>query len=92
MERPDFFELKNGEKVKLPFSNQEYQNRVAKLRKNMSNKKLDMILLPQCTTLHTIQVYLLFLWKTLWLFNNRKKLYQFLQILMRSTLEKISLR
>ena len=25
MERPDFFTLKNGEKVKLPFSNQEYE-------------------------------------------------------------------
>ena len=24
MERPDFFELKNGEKVKLPFSEKEY--------------------------------------------------------------------
>ena len=24
MERPDFFELKNGDKVKLPFSNKEY--------------------------------------------------------------------
>ena len=54
MERPDFFELKNGEKVKLPFSNQEYQNRVAKLRKNMSDKKLDMILL---TSMHNIAYY-----------------------------------
>ena len=32
MERPDFFELKNGEKVKLPFSDKEYQNRISKLR------------------------------------------------------------
>ena len=54
MERPDFFELKNGEKVKLPFSNQEYQNRIAKLRKNMSDKKLDMILL---TSMHNISYY-----------------------------------
>jgi creatinase len=28
MERPDFFTLKNGEKVKLPFSNKEYNQRV----------------------------------------------------------------
>ena len=34
MERPDFFTLKNGEKVKLPFSNQEY-NRVSSLRSVM---------------------------------------------------------
>ena len=27
MERPDFFTLKNGEKVKLPFSKSEYDQR-----------------------------------------------------------------
>ena len=27
MDRPDFFTLKNGEKVKLPFSNSEYDRR-----------------------------------------------------------------
>ena len=32
MERPDFFELKNGKKVKLPFSNEEYNERINKLR------------------------------------------------------------
>ena len=32
MERPDFFTLKNGEKVKLPFSNAEYDRRVNNLR------------------------------------------------------------
>ena len=37
MERPDFFELNNGEKVKLPFSDIEYKNRVSKLRDE--NKK-----------------------------------------------------
>ena len=31
MERPDFFELKNGEKVKLPFTDKEYNDRVSKL-------------------------------------------------------------
>ena len=35
MERPDFFSLKNGEKVKLPFTNSEYQQRVDKLRSVM---------------------------------------------------------
>ena len=34
MERPDFFTLKNGEKVKLPFSNFEYeQNQQDEIRK-----------------------------------------------------------
>ena len=33
MDRPDFFTLKNGEKVKLPFSNKEYDDRVNKLIK-----------------------------------------------------------
>ena len=28
MERPDFFSLENGEKVKLPFTNSEYEKRV----------------------------------------------------------------
>ena len=37
MERPDFFTLRNGEKVKLPFSPKEYQDRVYKLRKIMSD-------------------------------------------------------
>ena len=31
MERPDFFTLKNGEKVKLPFTDQEYQRRLTNL-------------------------------------------------------------
>jgi len=39
MERPDFFELKNGSKVKLPFSEKEYQNRLNKIREVMSKKK-----------------------------------------------------
>ena len=49
MERPDFFTLKNGEKVKLPFSNKEYDERVTKLRSVMNNKNIDMIIL---TSMH----------------------------------------
>ena len=40
MERPDFFKFKNGEKVKLPFSNEEYNNRVSQLRSLMDKKIL----------------------------------------------------
>ena len=36
MERPDFFTLKNGDKVKLPFSDKEYQRRLDNLRTIMS--------------------------------------------------------
>tara|TARA_Y100000590_G_scaffold178510_1_gene203667 strand:- start:396 stop:1613 length:1218 start_codon:yes stop_codon:yes gene_type:complete len=54
MERPDFFELKNGTKVKLPFSQTEYQNRLDKLRATISQNNLDMIVL---TSMHNIAYY-----------------------------------
>ena len=41
MERPDFFTLKNGEKVKLPFSDNEYDERVNKLRRIMDKNNLN---------------------------------------------------
>ena len=37
MERPDFFNQKNGSKANLPFSKKEYENRLAKIRTLMSN-------------------------------------------------------
>ena len=54
MERPDFFTLKNGEKVKLPFSEKEYQRRVNNLRTIMSKNNLDMVIL---TSMHNIAYY-----------------------------------
>ena len=54
MERPDFFELKNGNKVKLPFTEKEYQNRLLKLRKVMLDQKIDMTFL---TSMHNIAYY-----------------------------------
>ena len=56
MERPDFFELKNGEKVKLPFTDKEYNDRVSKLRSVMDKNNLDMVILTSMHTLHIIQV------------------------------------
>ena len=41
----DFFELKNGSKVKLPFSQKEYNTRLLKLREVMSINNLDVIVL-----------------------------------------------
>ena len=54
MERPDFFELKNGEKVKLPFTDKEYNDRVSKLRSVMDQNGLDMIIL---TSMHNVAYY-----------------------------------
>ena len=54
MERPDFFELKNGEKVKLPFTDKEYKDRVTKLRSVMEQNGHDMIIL---TSMHNVAYY-----------------------------------
>ncbi|MDC0328134.1 aminopeptidase P family protein [Candidatus Pelagibacter sp.] len=54
MERPNFFTLKNGDKAKLPFTDQEYQRRLANLRTVMSKNNLDMIIL---TSMHNIAYY-----------------------------------
>ena len=54
MERPDFFNLKNGEKAKLPFTNQEYKRRLNNLRSVMSKLNIDMIIL---TSMHNIAYY-----------------------------------
>ena len=54
MNRPDFFELKNGEKVKLPFTDKEYKNRLSNLRKIMSDNNMDMAIL---TSMHNVAYY-----------------------------------
>jgi creatinase len=54
MERPDFFKLKNGKKVKLPFSDKEYNQRLDKVRTIMERDHLDMIIL---TSMHNIAYY-----------------------------------
>ena len=54
MERPDFFELKNGKKVKLPFTQKEYNNRIRKIREVMFAKNIDMVIL---TSMHNIAYY-----------------------------------
>ncbi len=54
MERPDFFKLKNGKKVKLPFSDKEYNQRLNKVRTIMDRDNLDMIIL---TSMHNIAYY-----------------------------------
>jgi len=54
MERPDFFSLKNGYKVKLPFTEKEYERRVNGLRNIMNKNNQDMIIL---TSMHNIAYY-----------------------------------
>ncbi|MDP7195539.1 MAG: aminopeptidase P family N-terminal domain-containing protein [SAR202 cluster bacterium] len=51
MERPDFFTLKNGDKAKLPFTDQEYKRRLDNLRNVMDKNNLDMVIL---TSMHNI--------------------------------------
>ena len=79
MERPDFFSLKNGEKVKLPFSNSEYDRRVNNLRTVMDQNNLDMVIL---TSMHNIAYYTGFIYcsfgrpTVVWLLKIRSQLFQ----------------
>ncbi len=54
MERPDFFTLNNGKKVKLPFSYEEYERRLKKLKSLMEKNNIDAIIL---TSMHNIAYY-----------------------------------
>ena len=57
--RPEFFQLQNGSKANLPFSNTEYENRLAKLRQLMGQAGIDAVLL---TSMHNIAYYSGFLY------------------------------
>jgi len=58
-QRPEFFELQNGEKAPLPFSDAEYEIRLGKLRALMAGSKVDAMLL---TSMHNIAYYSGFLY------------------------------
>ena len=58
-QRPEFFELQNGSKVNLPFSDSEYENRLASLRQLMASSGVDAMLL---TSMHNIAYYSGFLY------------------------------
>ena len=87
MERPDFFQLKNGDKIKLPFSNKEYNQRVAKLRSVMDKDNLDVVIL---TSMHNIAYYAGFIYcsfgRPYGCVITKIKFQQFLQILMQASL------
>jgi len=57
--RPEYFQLQNGNKAKLPFSNTEYDARLGKLRTLMSDAGVDAMLL---TSMHNIAYYSGFLY------------------------------
>ncbi|NNE63486.1 MAG: M24 family metallopeptidase, partial [Gammaproteobacteria bacterium] len=57
--RPEYFQLQNGNKANLPFSNAEYENRLSKLRGLMESSGVDAMLL---TSMHNIAYYSGFLY------------------------------
>jgi len=59
MKRSDFFQFTNGSKVPLPFSDKEYENRLKGLRKIITEKNLDAIIL---TSLQNVAYYSGFLY------------------------------
>ena len=58
-QRPQTMRLYNGEKAALPFSNAEYEARLAGLRQIMSDKGLDAVIL---TSMHNVAYYTGFLY------------------------------
>ncbi len=58
-QRPEFFELQNGSKANLPFSDTEYENRLGSLRQLMASSGIDAMLL---TSMHNIAYYSGFLY------------------------------
>jgi len=59
MKRSNFFKFKNGNKASLPFSNQEYENRLIGLRKIISENNLDAVIL---TSMQNVAYYSGFLY------------------------------
>ena len=44
MKRPSFFQLNNGSKASLPFTDNEYENRIKGLREIISQNDLDAVI------------------------------------------------
>ena len=59
MKRPNFFQLKNGSKAILPFSDNEYENRLKGLREIIAKNNLDAVIL---TSMHNIAYFSGFLY------------------------------
>ena len=59
MSRSNFFQFTNGTKAILPFSDKEYENRLKGLRKTISEKNLDLVIL---TSMQNVAYYSGFLY------------------------------
>ena len=59
MDRKDYFKFSNGPKATLPFSDKEYENRLNGLRKIISEKNLDAVIL---TSMQNVAYYSGFLY------------------------------
>jgi len=59
MKRPNFFQLQNGSKAPLPFTDKEYENRLKGLRNIIAKNKLDAVIL---TSMQNIAYYSGFLY------------------------------
>ena len=59
MERPSFFQLNNGSKASLPFTNKEYEDRLKDLRNIIEKNNLDAVVL---TSMQNIAYYSGFLY------------------------------
>ena len=59
MQRPQTMTLKNGDKATLPFSDQEYEQRLTGLRNIMAGLDLDVVVL---TSMHNVAYYTGFLY------------------------------
>ena len=59
MKRPNYFQLKNGSKATLPFTDNEYENRLKALREIISKNNLDAVIL---TSMHNIAYFSGFLY------------------------------
>ncbi len=59
MQRPDYFTIENGERAQLPFSRNEYSDRLDRLRRVMETNELDAVLF---TSMHNVAYYTGFLY------------------------------
>ena len=59
MKRSNFFRFNNGPKASLPFSDHEYENRLKGVRKIISEKNLDAVIL---TSMQNVAYYSGFLY------------------------------
>jgi len=57
--RPDYFQFHNGDKAALPFSENEYKNRLSGLQSHMQSTGIDVVVL---TSMHNVAYYTGFLY------------------------------